>query len=352
MAERIIYKTQDEVGFWEAWKKLCAQTNAGPSYTRLNLEWCESISTAWGYLKTDKSFVIMEGAAPLAGAQFFVEEKTEDKNATMSGGYLWAPLSINKDAQKKVFTHLDALAEEFDLGKIQLAIDPLAREPYNFLQTYKYLDTATLEFTISLTEEAVEQVRGFRHGHQSDLKKIFGNKDFSVAVFDSNNPSEEAHELYRALHKKAAGRETRPKSTFDVQFAKQKQGEALLVVVRKENSAVAAAYFDYANGKGVYASGADDPECTGYPLYHLLVYTGMKALFERGVRVLTTCQPSSPSPQFGYYIDKKQENIALFKRGFPGSFVPLYRGVKYYKKEVFENDVDEFKKNYAAYVPK
>jgi hypothetical protein len=270
----------------------------------------------------------------------------------MISGFLWAPLAENKDGYKRAFSHIDELAKENNISKIKMAIDPLVLEPYNFLHSYGFLDVSLLDFQTVITKEAVENFKGFRHGHQSDAKKIVANKDFTVTVYGKENASEVAHEAYRALHKKDAGRETRPKNTFDLQFEKMKAGEAILVLIVKDEKTVGAAYFDYDNGKAVYSSSATDPDCTGYALSHLLIYSGMKALLERGVTKLSMDRPASPSPQFDYYPGGKEAQIALFKRGFPGSFVPLYRGIKYFDKTAFEKDIEDFKAKYSAYVQK
>ncbi|MBI2454507.1 MAG: hypothetical protein HYV54_02985 [Parcubacteria group bacterium] len=76
----------------------------------------------------------------------------------------------------------------------------------------------------------------------------------------------------------------------------------------------------------------------------------MNDLRRRGVTVIESSQPASPSAQFDYYPDTKQINIAVFKRGFPGRLSNFFRGVKYFSKSVFRADLEEFGKNYEKYI--
>jgi len=46
-------------------------------------------------------------------------------------------------------------------------------------------------------------------------------------------------------------------------------------------------------------------------------------------------------------IDKKQSNIALFKRGFGGYFKENFRGIKYFSEEDFKKDAKNFIDNYS-----
>ena len=58
-------------------------------------------------------------------------------------------------------------------------------------------------------------------------------------------------------------------------------------------------------------------------------------------------QPLTISNQLFYYPDEKQRNIALFKTGFGGDFRMQFRGVKYFSKSLFLQDVKLFAEKYA-----
>ncbi|MDD5294873.1 MAG: GNAT family N-acetyltransferase, partial [Patescibacteria group bacterium] len=211
---------------------------------------------------------------------------------------------------------------------------------------YNYLDTSILTYVIDL--QFKDLFNSCRRNHRRNIKPILEDKNFSVFYIDGNNPSYEIHEEYRKLHHKCAGRVTRPKIAFDMQFEKLKQGNAVLFGLRYKNKNIAYVYFEFNSDKAVSFSAADDPDYDKLPLYHVLYYSAMEYLRKRGARYIDTGQPSCPSSQFDYYIDKKQANISLFKRGFGGDFKQYFRGIKYFSEEAFNNDAKKFIDNYSS----
>jgi len=132
-----------------------------------------------------------------------------------------------------------------------------------------------------------------------------------------------------------------------MQFEKIKAGKAFLVGLEYQEKNVAFVYFEYNTDKAIYASAADDPDYDKLQLYHILIFRAAEYLKEKKVRFVDTGQPSCPSSQFDYYIDKKQANIALFKRGFGGYFKENFRGIKYFSEEDFKKDAKNFIDNYS-----
>ncbi len=340
----IIFREKDEKSFWNAWGELLLKTKAGPRYLQSTIQYKLERSEN---LQSDKSFVAFLNGKPVSCVFLPVEKHENFLMASFRGEYLDAPLFENLAVQKAVFSSLDEIAKDNALSKIMFAIDPLAGEggAYNYLQKYGYLDTSLLSYVIDLAKFE-NLLNGCRENHRRSIKEILNNKDFEVFYMDETNPSYEIHEEYRLLHHKASGRATRSKKTFDMQFEKLKQGNAALVGLRYKQKNIASLYFEHNFDKALYVSGADDPAYAKFPLYHVLMYSAMEYFKKRGVRELDTSQPSSPSLQFDYYPDEKQLNIALFKRGFGGDFKPLFRGVKYFSKELFEKDMKTFISQY------
>lgn len=346
MAADFIYKHDNPDIFWRGWETLVARAKAGPSYTRLNLEWCFAISKARSLLRDDKSFIYLFDKKPLAAVLLPFEKVAGRIQASLVGGYIYAPLIVNPESAKTVFAHIDTLVRAAGGVVAKFAIDSLAHAPYNFLQRFGYLDATILDYHIATTGTPAELLKACRHGHHSDIKTMLTDPHISTFVMDKENADYALHEEYRALHRKCAGRETRPKETFDIQFKKVENGEALMCAVKFDTKVIAAAYFEYANGQAVYASGADDPDFVGRPLYHLLIYTAMVELQRRRVTQLSVGQPANPGAQFDHYPDEKQLRIAHFKRGFGGTFASSFRGIKYYDIAAFDEDVVAFKNSY------
>lgn len=344
MAIDIISRAKDEKAFWQFWEKLTEKTGAGPRYLKNRVEYELERSET---LASDKSFVYVVDKVPLALAFLPIEKHGDFFTMSFQGGYVDAPLFENAGAEEAVFSLIDTIAKENNVVKVMFSLDPLGESSaYNYLQKYQYLDASILSYVIDLT--LGDLLASCRRNHRRNIKEILKNKDFEVFCIDHSNPSYEAHEEYRMLHEKSAGRVTRSKKTFDMQFEKLQQGNAVLVGLRFKTESIAFTYFDYHNGKAISASAADDPAYEELPLYHVIMYSAMEYLKKKGVKYIDTSQPSSPSAQFDYYPDQKQLSISHFKQGFGGGFRMNYRGVKYFSQALYEQDMKTFVEKYKV----
>ncbi|MBI2642370.1 MAG: GNAT family N-acetyltransferase [Candidatus Wildermuthbacteria bacterium] len=344
MAADIIFREKDEKSFWESWERLQENTQAGPRYLKSRIEYELERSET---LLSDKSFVYVVDKAPKALVFLPIEKHGNFTQISFQAGYVDAPLFKDALAEETVFPLIDALAQENNLAKAMFAQDPLTKpSAHNYLQKYGYLDVSLLSYVIDLT--LPDLLASCRRNHRRNIKEILENKDFEVFSMDQTNPSYETHEEYRMLHEKAAQRVTRSKKTFDMQFEKLKQGNAVLVGLRFKGKNIAFTYFDRSHDKAISASAADDPAYEKLPLYHVIMYSAMEYLKKKGVRYIDTSQPSSPSAQFDYYPDEKQLAIAHFKQGFGGEYRMNFRGVKYFSRELFLEDMKTFMERYKA----
>lgn len=339
MSVEIVYKSENELLFWKYWDEVVK--NESWAYFPNNIKIYSIICR--DKIIADKSFVYLVNDVPLAAAYLPIEKIDGHASISVNSGFVPAPI-FNQSVEKEVLDLIDEIARQQNVKKIMFAIDPLARAPYNYLGQYRYLDASILSYVIDL--RITDLFAACRRNHRRNIKRVLENKDFSVFYLDKDNPSYEIHEEYRALHHACSGRVTRPIETFNLQFEELKQNKAVLFGLRYKNKNIAFHYFEYNADKAVTYSAADDPEFDSLPLYHVLIYSAMNYLKERGVRYIDTGQPSSPSAQFCYNLDKKQLDIALFKKGFGGDYVNYYRGVKYFSKDEFERDMDIFIKQY------
>lgn len=340
MSIKIIYKAENEKLFWQKWDEYTKVRKSGPVYLKSNIEYNLAF---WENLRQDKSFVYLENNEPLACVLLPIEKDGEDLTISHSGGYVDAPIALNDNVRKKVFLIIDEIARENKVAKIKFFIDALSDIKYNYLIRYNFLDTSILTYLIDLSGDSLKSMR---RGHRSDIKGMLKNYEFSVFLLDKDNVSEKAFEEYAELHHKCSGRITRPKITFDLQLEKIRQGSAMLSGLKYKNQSIAFCYFEFYGDKAIYGSAADDPEYDKLPLYHILVFSAMEYLKARGVKLIDTYQPSCPSPQLDYYPDKKQLNIALFKRGFGGYYKQNFRGIKYFSREAWKKDLEAFAEKY------
>ncbi len=342
MTDNILFREDNEKLFWEKWNKFVDGRNLSSKYLKLNIEYnLAFLEDIYG----DKSFIYLENNEPLACVFLPIEKDGKNLSVSFKGGYVDAPIFSSKKVEKKVFTIINKIAEENKISKIKFEIDVLSDKNYNYLIEYGYIGSSILTYIFDLTKENL--LKSCRRNHQRNIKKIKNNTDFSVFYVNKDNPSYKIHEEYRVLHHKCSGRITRPKKTFDMQYEKLKQGSAVLFGLRYKDKNIAFLYFKYNADKAVSASAADDPDYDNLPLYHILYYSGMEYLRKIGIRYIDTGQPSCPSSQFDYCIDKKQANIALFKRGFGGYFKESFRGIKYFSRDLFKKDMEKFTGEYA-----
>ena len=82
----------------------------------------------------------------------------------------------------------------------------------------------------------------------------------SAQVFDQTNITEAFFEAYRLLHHKAAGRVTRPLSTFRMMFEWIQRGLAVLSCAMLNEKPVGFALSSVYKDGAYYSSGCEDPE--------------------------------------------------------------------------------------------
>jgi len=342
MSDKIIFREKNEKLFWRYWEKLNKQ--ASYRYLSLSLDAYLTISKNRSLLYGDKSFIYYKDDKPLAGVFLPIEKNGKYFAMSIKNNYVNAPLFIDYSVEKEVFNIIDDIAKDNNVSKIMFVVDPLENRAYNYLQKYNYLDTSILVYIINLEEDLFNSCR---RNHRRNIKKILNNNDFLIFYMDAKNPSYKIHEEYRELHHKCSGRVTRDKKSFDLQFEKLKQGNATLFGLKYKNKNIAYIYFEYSADKAISASAADDPDYSKFPLYHILMFSAMEYLKKKGIKYIDTGNPSSPSPQINYYPDEKQLNIAHFKRGFGGDYKNQFRGIKYFSKDLFKEDMEGFIKNYS-----
>lgn len=164
---------------------------------------------------------------------------------------------------------------------------------------------------VDLEPDLTKIKENFRRSYKHLISK---SKKYWRAEVIENNASD-AIETFRALHIAVAGRETRPKATWDLQGKAVEQGRAFIVFLRDtEDTLVGAGLFYHSNHEGIYAVAAFDRSQFDKPVGHLVQMTAinhMKALGLKWYRVGYRPYPGDqPEP------NEKELNIGLFKEGF------------------------------------
>jgi len=244
------------------------------------------------------------------------------------------PENTRSKVARAVLRQIDALAAVNRVHRISFRISPPARwfwrfthpQPNPLLQNgFSDISLLTQVIDLSLPEEQL--LRDMRKGHRADIKRA--EKLMSASVLDSSNITADAFQRYRLLHRKAAGRTTRPLKTFELMHSWIQQGLAVLSCATLDGKDIGFALVSVYKDGAYYSSGCVDPDYNHLPVGHLLQWAAMQWLKAHKVRhyeiglQLCSSQPHS-------IVSEKEWNISFFKRGFGGSTVPAWRAEKFY----------------------
>ncbi|MGB9855717.1 MAG: hypothetical protein ACPLKS_04165 [Caldisericum exile] len=348
----IIFKKENLGKFNEFWEMYLDNNPVTFRYTKIFIEYLLNYSNN---ITDDLSFVYIENNEPVA-IVFLPIEENNFKSISLSGSYTVAPLAKNKKYMKKVFNIIDELSKINNIKLIKFYIDPQYQKflnlEYNFLLEYGFINTSSSTCIIDLRKSQQDIWSKIRKANKSLINGIIKNSAYEIIVYDYQNPDFAVHELYRELHKKCAGKETRRKITFDLQYQMLIDDKAALFSLKFKESYIAFAYFLHFQKSCIYMSAADDPdfESLNISKSHPLIWTACLYYKKRGIELLELSQPCGFSKVSGLddYLDEKQINISHFKRGIGGEMVLMYRGIKYFDKNLLICDIEKFKERVTS----
>jgi len=335
--------------YWEIFVK--ENKNVGPFYSLITLkQWLEFGKE---YSAENKSFIILNESKPAAIVPLILEKDGGSSffSAGLGFGAFYGPLvsclfgsKLRKRIRSFVFQEIDELAKKFNIVKVMISIHPFTffneKEYYNYLTKYSFLDASCGTKIIDLKTDW-QLLCADRRKHCKALVNK-GMRVYDFFVMNSENAGYELHEVYRLLHAKAAGRVTRSKRTFDLQFEALKKGEATLIGAKYRGKIVQINYYDHCNGYVYYSSSADDPEFdrSDVPISHSLIWYSIQWFRNNGYGYFEMGDQIYDSQVF-LHPSKKEISIAYFKGGFGGVTVPLFRGVKYYNADYMRADMEK-----------
>lgn len=261
--------------------------------------------------------------------------------------------NTRRDVARAVYRQIDELAAANRVQRISFRISPPAPFFWRFtppepnpLLREGFSDVSLLTQVIDLTLPEEQLLRDMRKGHRADIKRA--EKIMCASVLDTSNITADAFERYRLLHRKAAGRTTRPLKTFELMHSWIQQGLAVLSCATYGKDIGFALISVYKDG-AYYSSGCVDPEFNHLPVGHLLQWRAMQWLkahrtrhYEIGIQ-LSSSQPHS-------IVSEKEWNISFFKRGFGGATVPAWRAEKFYDEAFCRRVLQERAEQYSRTV--
>ncbi|PIQ69018.1 MAG: hypothetical protein COV91_00830 [Candidatus Taylorbacteria bacterium CG11_big_fil_rev_8_21_14_0_20_46_11] len=292
------------------------------------------------------SFMVRENSRIVAVIPLIVEKYDGLAEFSFGGDYNFIPALANdlppkqkEKVLKFIFEKIDTLAKENGICRSKFRFPILNKsfietgnQKSNFLPKFDYLDASLSTQVIDLNKPITELRREVRHGHDSDIDKA--GRVFKSETFNKTNINPDNFGEYVKMHRKAAGRITRPKATFDIMYKTIKEGESFLVAAKRDGVFVGFAYFLGYKNNVYYGSGCNDPELENLPVSHFVQWSAIEWMnlmkyrfYEIGWHRYSINLFDQPTA--------KEAHISRFVRGFGGVTVPLFRGEKYYDKDYF-----------------
>jgi hypothetical protein len=317
------------------------------------------------YAPSSCSFVVFVGEKIAAICPLVLEESHEAEEEIRQFSYGGDPVpapafadglpeDTRRDVSRAVFRHIDELAKANRVQRISFRVSPPAssfwrctRPHPNPLLREGCSDVSLLTRVIDLSLPEDQLLRDMRKGHRADIKRA--EKLITGSVLNSSNITVDAFERYRLLHRKAAGRTTRPLKTFELMYSWIQKGFAVLSCATLEGKDIGFALISVYKDGAYYSSGCVDPEFNHLPVGHLLQWRAMQWLkaqnirhYEIGIQFCFS-QPHS-------IVSEKEWNISFFKRGFGGFTVPAWRAEKFYDEAYCRQVLEQRAAQYARIV--
>ena len=139
----------------------------------------------------------------------------------------------------------------------------------------------------------------------------WGRETMTTRYHTAANITDEVFECFRAFHAQIAGKVTRPKKSWQAQLDLLREGRAELLTCHSDDQLMAATLVNFNRSYSSYSSGVYDREKFDRPISHWPVYCAILRARERGGTMFDLGDVLLNSSS-----DKKQLNIAFFKKGF------------------------------------
>lgn len=254
-------------------------------------------------------------------------------------------------AMKDIYNYINKIAEENNAERAMFRFTVLSksfieapRQAFNYLMKFGYLDNSINTQIIDLRQPIEILKKDLRNDHKNNINKT--SRKISTEIFSENNITDSIFNEYVETHRKAAGRVTRPRSTFNLMHDLIKAGSAFLVGAKKDGVFIGFSYFFLFKEDVYYGSSCNDPAVKNIPVSHVVQWAAIQYMVEKKYRFYELGWQ-----QFGLQFydmpSEKQVNISEFKRGFGGFTVPWLRGEKFYDKNYFLEIYKERIKKYS-----
>ena len=168
---------------------------------------------------------------------------------------------------------------------------------------------------------------------KKEIRKSFkslinwGQSNLELMLISHNNISDQAYEefmKFRELHFVCAGRRTRSRETWDIQYKCIEEGTIFAILGYWNGQMVTGGLFNISDNYVYYANSASARDLFDKPMFHSVMWKAIRyskdigaSLFDVG-EIYFNCQSHFPQ------ISDKELGISKFKAGFGGQIKPIF----------------------------
>ena len=178
---------------------------------------------------------------------------------------------------------------------------------------------------IDLTQPLETLKQDLRKSYKSLIN--YGRRELQISAETGTDANRAHFEDYQVLHERMAGRVTRPQASWEIMYQMIKAGSAEIIYGYHDGELVGASYFPHSAGTTIYGSGAYDRSKFSKPLAHWPIYCEIERAKARGDYAFNLGEVYLHGVK-----DRKENNIAYFKKGFTSRVFKCRRWSLRYEK--------------------
>ena len=183
----------------------------------------------------------------------------------------------------------------------------LLKEFVNHLDSVELKKVGVVDFKLS------QQFRkqNIRKSYKSLIN--WGEKNLTIEKIDQSNLMLEKFNLFKSLHIEASGRQIRSDESWNQQFEIIKNGYGFLINAYMNSKIVSGCFIMHDKNTAIYGVAASNRTLMseGMPLNHFNLWKAISVAYEKGCNLFVLGDIEDKK-----IVDKKLQNLALFKRGF------------------------------------
>jgi len=322
-----IFKHKDEV-LWDDTYNLLKYKSV--DYLGSNINYQIEYQTQNYDVFKDISIIIISENKPIAIWPISIAYLSDINSLSSQGGNILPPIFI-PDCPKKIYkkcltnvysvvSNLNKHSSYNSWTSSSIFLNSLSLDEWHLLCVANNAECSVhynLYIDLSMNMENIKSK--FRSSYKTKVNR--GSELWNIEVHDSSIKNEIWKE-FEKLHLDVAGRVTRSKNSWKIQYENIRKDEGFMVSLKDNDCLVGAAYISCSQDEGRYDVGAYNRDLFDKPLGHVVQYAVMEELKSRNIKFYKIgrrhYQNEEPEPS------SKELSISHFKEGFGSYTLPEY----------------------------